>query len=194
MSSSLTKGTVRVQVRKDDASVWTSADPTLAVGEFGFESDTGKLKIGDGSTAWTSLDYLGGDTQYLYQIHQCYVSSGTDIYMPFGASTLESTSGDGTTFYDDTFWIAPFNGKLVEALIFTRTGSDATDIKLRINEGSIGSSCLSGGTVDVADNSTVYTLTCDQNNTFSKGDVINLIMDLGGSPNQMVMTTKWEID
>ena len=60
MGSSLTKGTVRVQVRKDDASDWTSADPTLAVGEFGFESDTGKLKIGDGSTAWTSLGYIGG--------------------------------------------------------------------------------------------------------------------------------------
>ena len=133
-------------------------------------------------------------TQYHYLMHQCYVASGTDIYMPFGASVVESASGDGVTFIDDTFWIAPFAGKLVEAQIFTRSGSDTTDIKLRINEGSIGSSCMSGGTVNVSSNNTVYTLTCDQNNTFSKGDVINLIMDLGGSPNQMVMTTKWEID
>ena len=132
-------------------------------------------------------------TQYHYEIHQWYNTGTANYYIPFGASTVESAI-TSSSFYDDTFWIAPFNGKLVEALIFTRTGSDATDIKLRINEGSIGSSCLSGGTVDVADNSTVYTLTCDQNNTFSKGNVINLIMDLGGSPNQMVMTTKWEID
>ena len=57
--SSLSKGTVRVDVRKDTSSNWTSANPTLKSGEFGYETDTGKLKIGDGSTAWTSLSYHG---------------------------------------------------------------------------------------------------------------------------------------
>ena len=46
-----------IQLRQGTASAWTSANPTLAVGEGGFESDTGRLKIGDGSTAWTSLGY-----------------------------------------------------------------------------------------------------------------------------------------
>ena len=36
---------------------WTTADPTLAAGEWGLETNTDKFKIGDGSTAWTSLDY-----------------------------------------------------------------------------------------------------------------------------------------
>ena len=67
MGSSLTKGTVRVQVRKDTASNWTSANPTLASGEFGFETDTGKLKTGDGSTAWTSLGYTGGTSYWTPQ-------------------------------------------------------------------------------------------------------------------------------
>ena len=49
-----------LQVRRDTAANWTSNDPTLAAGEFGFETDTGLLKVGDGSTAWTSLDYVGG--------------------------------------------------------------------------------------------------------------------------------------
>jgi hypothetical protein len=44
--------------RRDTAANWTSVNPTLAAGEFGYETDTGKLKIGDGSTVWTSLDYL----------------------------------------------------------------------------------------------------------------------------------------
>lgn len=44
--------------RYDTAANWTSNDPTLAAGEIGVESDTGKIKIGDGSTAWTSLGYL----------------------------------------------------------------------------------------------------------------------------------------
>ncbi len=49
---------VQIQSRRDTAANWTSNDPTLAAGEIGLETDTGKLKIGDGATAWTSLDYV----------------------------------------------------------------------------------------------------------------------------------------
>ena len=47
----------RLQVRRGTASGWTSANPTLYAGEIGFETDTARIKIGDGTTAWTSLDY-----------------------------------------------------------------------------------------------------------------------------------------
>jgi len=46
-----------IKLRRDTAANWTSTNPTLAAGEAGFESDSNKLKIGDGSTAWTSLSY-----------------------------------------------------------------------------------------------------------------------------------------
>ena len=46
-----------IQFRRDTASAWTSANPTLASGEIGFETDTNKFKIGNGSTAWSSLSY-----------------------------------------------------------------------------------------------------------------------------------------
>ncbi len=49
----------QIQVRRGTASSWTSANPTLAAGEWGFETDTGKVKIGTGATAWTSLSYVG---------------------------------------------------------------------------------------------------------------------------------------
>jgi hypothetical protein len=51
-----------IQIRRGTASQWTSANPTLASGEQGFETDTGKVKIGNGSTAWNSLAYLGAGT------------------------------------------------------------------------------------------------------------------------------------
>lgn len=51
--------TVQIQERRDTAANWTSANPTLASGELGFETDTRKFKLGDGSTAWTSLAYVG---------------------------------------------------------------------------------------------------------------------------------------
>lgn len=51
-----------IQVRRDTAANWASANPTLAGGEFGYETDTGKVKIGDGATAWSSLAYLAPST------------------------------------------------------------------------------------------------------------------------------------
>lgn len=48
---------VTIQVRRDTAAAWTAANPTLAAGELGFETDTTYYKIGNGSTAWNSLAY-----------------------------------------------------------------------------------------------------------------------------------------
>ena len=48
----------RIQIRRDTAANWTSANPTLAQGELGVETDTLKFKVGDGSTAWNSVNYL----------------------------------------------------------------------------------------------------------------------------------------
>jgi Major tropism determinant N-terminal domain/Pectate lyase superfamily protein len=46
-----------VSVRGDTAANWTSNNPTLNLGEMGIETDTKWGKVGDGSTAWTSLPY-----------------------------------------------------------------------------------------------------------------------------------------
>ena len=49
---------VIIQIRRGPAADWTSANPILAEGEMGVETDTLKVKIGDGSTVWTSLPYF----------------------------------------------------------------------------------------------------------------------------------------
>ena len=46
-----------MQLRRGSAATWTSVNPTLSAGEQGYETDTGKYKIGDGITSWTSLAY-----------------------------------------------------------------------------------------------------------------------------------------
>lgn len=48
----------RIQIRRGIATDWTSTNPILASGEFGFESDTNRLKVGDGTAAWISLPYI----------------------------------------------------------------------------------------------------------------------------------------
>jgi Major tropism determinant N-terminal domain len=50
----------RVQLRRDTAANWTRGNPVLKSGELGYETDTERVKIGDGSTSWTSLSYFGG--------------------------------------------------------------------------------------------------------------------------------------
>lgn len=51
---------IQIQYRRGTAAEWTSANPTLAEGEPGYETDTGKFKVGNGSTAWNSLVYSSG--------------------------------------------------------------------------------------------------------------------------------------
>ena len=58
----------QIQVRRGTASSWTSTNPTLAAGEIGFETDTGKIKVGTGSSTWSALNYIGAANaiQYVY--------------------------------------------------------------------------------------------------------------------------------
>ena len=49
--------TVRIQMRRGTTSQWNTADPVLNSGEIGYNETLGAFKIGDGSTAWSLLDY-----------------------------------------------------------------------------------------------------------------------------------------
>ena len=51
---------IQIQYRRGSASQWSTTNPILAIGEPGYEVDTGKFKVGDGSTAWNSLPYSSG--------------------------------------------------------------------------------------------------------------------------------------
>lgn len=47
-----------IQIRRGTAAAWTSANPILAEGEFGVETDTLQFKIGNGTGAWSTLGYV----------------------------------------------------------------------------------------------------------------------------------------
>ena len=90
----------KIQLRRDTAADWTSNNPTLAAGEFGWESNTNRFKIGDGSTAWTSLSY--SDT--LKTLGDISVI-GSTISAPSNGDLTLTTSGSGVVFVNDTFKI-----------------------------------------------------------------------------------------
>ena len=48
----------RMQQRRGTAQQWTDANPVLAAGEIGFETDTNQFKIGDGVNLWAALSYF----------------------------------------------------------------------------------------------------------------------------------------
>jgi hypothetical protein len=47
----------KIILRRDLAVAWTNVDPILSNGEIGLETDTGRFKIGNGSSAWADLPY-----------------------------------------------------------------------------------------------------------------------------------------
>lgn len=61
-------GNTVIQSRNDTAADWTSDNPTLAQGEMGLETDTNRIKFGDGTTAWNSLPYVSG-TAFKYGLY-----------------------------------------------------------------------------------------------------------------------------
>lgn len=48
----------QIKLRRDTSSNFTTANPILGIGEPAYETDTKKLKIGDGTTAYTQLEYF----------------------------------------------------------------------------------------------------------------------------------------
>lgn len=103
-----------IQIRRDTASNWTSANPTLAQGELGAETDTSKIKIGDGTTAWTSLGYLidtGG-----YAAYSDTTANFTGTLQNGGSNVVvDSDIGSTVQAYDATIVVDADIGVTVQA-------------------------------------------------------------------------------
>jgi hypothetical protein len=131
----------QIQIRRGTAAQWTSTNPTLASGEQGFETDTGKMKIGNGSTAWNSLAYLGAGTV-------TSITAGTGL----SGGTITST---GTIAIDST----------VATLTDTQTLTNKTLTDPKINLAFTADSG-SSYTAVLTDNGKVVTMDNGSGNTF----------------------------
>ena len=85
----------RVRVRRGTAAEWTAANPTLALGEIGAETDTRSIKVGTGANPWTALPYYvaAGDTA---TVLRKYVRNNSGVSIPKGAAVYQ-TGSSGTT-------------------------------------------------------------------------------------------------
>lgn len=69
------------QLRRGLAQVWQRNNPLLAAGEPGYELDTHKIKIGDGTNFWNDLPYIGEHNIISYDSHIDFPSVGNVNYI-----------------------------------------------------------------------------------------------------------------
>lgn len=94
---------VQIQTRNGTAAQWTSANPTLMVGEIGAETDTGRFKIGNGSTAWNSLTYAASAKwQGAYSAGTAYVVNDVVSYNNSSYICILNSTGNLPT--NATYW------------------------------------------------------------------------------------------
>lgn len=131
---------VQMQVRRGTAAGWTSANPTLLSGEIGYETDTGKFKVGDGSTTWTGLSYAG-------------TAGPTGATGPAGASGLSLFGIHDDPDLSEISWPTPYNIPNIPAIGYHN------EMRLSLTSGSP----ITPGNVTAA--TTIYYTPCYGNRT-----------------------------
>lgn len=95
---------IRMIQRRDTAANWSSANPVLEAGEFGYDTTNKTIKIGDGSTRWNALTAITGSNVTVgngtITIKQGGVTKGTFTVNQSGNTTVELDSG-GTVAWGD---------------------------------------------------------------------------------------------
>jgi hypothetical protein len=142
--------TARMQQRRDTAANWTSANPTLAAGEMGIETDTYKFKVGNGSTAWTSLPYSVDIPSQTGQSGKYLTTDGTVTSWGVVAGDIEGvTAGTGLTGGGTSGTVTLAIDSTVATLTGSQTLTNKTLTTPVVNGGSIADSVVKALEEDV---------------------------------------------
>jgi hypothetical protein len=134
----------QIQLRRDTSSNWTSVNPTLAQGEIGIETNTYKMKVGDGVTAWNSLSYFGVPATTTISTTAPLTGGGDLSANRTFAITQSNTSTDG--YLSSTDWNT-FNNKLTPNTPIT----GATKTKITYDADGLVTAGADATTADIAD-------------------------------------------
>jgi hypothetical protein len=175
----------KVQIRRDSASDWTSVNPVLTAGEMGYEQDTAKMKVGDGSTAWTSLGYFApptvtttvvanmtalvaltgmssGDKAFVTANNKLFLYNGSGWYL---VATVQNSSPSAITGVNSTYALATDG----TATTITAVSTDPEGVPLTwsyaVTTGSLTNGGGASATVSRADN--VFTITPTTNASYA---------------------------
>jgi hypothetical protein len=176
-----------IQFKSFTTSEWTTNQgllgnvPILINGEVGYESDTGKFKIGDGTNIWSALSYFqSGAGSSGNSFETISVPSGTSPVADSSTDTLTLSAGTGITITGnsstDTITIASTITDTNTTYDLTSTGTSTASINLVPSSGATDSVTITGSgatsishstgaiTVSSTDTDTTYTLASGTNN------------------------------
>ncbi len=133
-----------MQQRRGTASQWTTANPILNAGEMGWESDTNKFKIGDGTNHWANLDYfadINSTVNPAFGTSIVFEGATADSYEttlqvtdPTADRTITLPNVDGTVI--TTGNLSDITNIGVFTSTITMEGSSADDFELTLSAGN----------------------------------------------------------
>ena len=132
----------RIQLKRGTSEALTAVNEVLLAGEMCIETDTGKYKIGDGTTAWNSLEYAGREA----------TSGGDSILNYHNAGTHNSIylEGDlGSTFTAEQS--AAIRARTFENIYVGKSWTFSNVPYTYLNENNANTSDTYSGTMRVAD-------------------------------------------
>ncbi len=121
---------VRIMFRRGTAAEWASNNPVLASGEVGYETDTNKLKVGTGSLAWNSLNYITSAPVTSYDLSGEYTGTPTA-----GATIMKFVAARPFTMAGTAQFVCTSN-----------VGSTAAVFTVNVNGSPKGTVSIEGGT------------------------------------------------
>jgi len=104
--------TTIIKLRRDTAANWANANPILASGEPGLETDTLRVKFGDGVTEWANLSYQSvGNATFATSAATANVAYSVDVSNVANIGNIATVDLDGNVFNvlagDGTFVTLP---------------------------------------------------------------------------------------
>lgn len=169
---------VQIQLRNDTAANWTTENPTLAAGEVGVETDTGSVKVGDGTTAWTSLGYFG--------VGSVYVDNAVAGIVDSAPATLDTLNELAAALGDDENFATTITNSIAGKADTSHTHaiSDVTNLQASLDDKTDKlqpiAAKVGAYTLQASDNQSI--ITCDgtftvtvPSGTFSGGERVDFI-------------------
>ena len=143
---------IRYRLRTDTAANWSAGDPVLLSGEPGFDSTAGRLKWGDGVTAWSSLPYVGP------QVVDDLTTGGTDKVLSAEQGKVLKELVDAAAVTGGGYQIASkvFAGSIIRTSFTFQEGVQNT---FKVPDGVqfiLVSGCGGGGGCDVGADGRVF--------------------------------------